>query len=171
MEIKKENILISKCLCNKKCRYDAKITFNKSYDLLTKYFNLIEVCPETDGGLTCPRDPCEIKFTNLNLTNVNIKDFDIQTKEGISKKLEYSKGCEIARKLAIKNKVKYAILKEKSPSCGVNKVYDGSFTKTLINKNGLLFEYLKDLGIQIISSENLDSFLESYIKEKENNNK
>ena len=49
-----------------------------------------------------------------------------------------------------------AILKEKSPSCGCGKVYDGTFTGTLINGDGITARLLKEHGIKITGETTLD---------------
>ena len=49
-----------------------------------------------------------------------------------------------------------AILKEKSPSCGCGKVYDGTFTGTLINGDGITARLLKEHGTKITGETTLD---------------
>ena len=51
--------------------------------------------------------------------------------------------------------VEKALLKESSPSCGVNKIYDGSFTHKKINGSGITTRLLKDNEIEIISEDDL----------------
>ena len=47
------------------------------------------------------------------------------------------------------------ILKSRSPSCGKDKNYDGTFTNTLIDRDGVTAELLRKNGIEIISSDDL----------------
>ena len=49
-----------------------------------------------------------------------------------------------------------AILKEKSPSCGCGKIYDGKFTGTLIDGDGITARLLKEHGIKITGETSLD---------------
>ena len=49
--------------------------------------------------------------------------------------------------------VKTAILKSKSPSCGIGKVYDGSFTKKLKTGDGIL------VALKILEILNMDQHL------------
>lgn len=163
MEKTKKVALISRCLCNELCRYDGKIVENSIYKKLNELFTLIKVCPEVDGGLNVPRDPCEIQVAdNKKLylyDNFTKQNFDIVTQDGSSKLYFYKRGCLLARKLAIETNASYAFLKEKSPSCGVKYIYDGSFKRKLVDQNGLLVEYLKDLNITIVSSDDLEKFI------------
>jgi uncharacterized protein YbbK (DUF523 family) len=50
---------------------------------------------------------------------------------------------------------KEAILKARSPSCGVGKIYDGSFTKKIIAGDGVFAGLLKSSGITVRSEEEL----------------
>lgn len=163
MEKTKKVALISRCLCNELCRYDGKIVENSIYKKLNELFTFIKVCPEVDGGLNVPRDPCEIQVAdNKKLylyDNFTKQNFDIVTQDGSSKLYFYKRGCLLARKLAIETNASYAFLKEKSPSCGVKYIYDGSFKRKLVDQNGLLVEYLKDLNINIVSSDDLEKFI------------
>ena len=77
------NILVSACLLGEACRYDGKSKGDERVIALSKEHNLIPVCPERDGGLSIPRDPCE-----------RIGD-KVLTKEGKDCTKEYQKGAEI----------------------------------------------------------------------------
>ena len=52
--------------------------------------------------------------------------------------------------------IKKAILKSKSPSCGLGKIYDGTFSNNLIDGNGILTEMLVSSGVEVISSEEFE---------------
>ncbi|MBQ8954434.1 MAG: DUF523 domain-containing protein, partial [Clostridia bacterium] len=52
-----------------------------------------------------------------------------------------------------------AILKEKSPSCGSGRVYDGSFTGTLTEGDGTAAALLRANGIQVLGETEADAFL------------
>ena len=74
-------------------------------------------------------------------------------KDGRDVTKEYEKGAEEVLRLAKEMNIKKAILKSRSPSCGVGTIYDGTFTKTKIEGNGVTAELLKENGIEIISSD------------------
>lgn len=132
------NILISACLLGVDCRYDASAkTIPELENLMSKH-TLIPVCPEQLGGLSTPRSPAEIKG-----------DLVIN-KDGVDVTEEFAKGAEETLKIAKLYNCEYAILKERSPSCGSKKVYDGTFSKTIIDGDGFAAKLLKENGIKVI---------------------
>lgn len=143
------NVLVSACLLGADCRYDGKNCFNEDILLLKDKCNFIPICPEQMGGLPTPRVPAEI--VNGKLIN----------KEGKDVSLEYNKGRQIALEFAKLNNCKYAILKQKSPSCGCGVVYDGSFSGKLINGNGNTTKLLMESGIKVYP----DTEIKTFIKE------
>ena len=140
------NVLISRCLLGINCRYDGKNNEIKNLKEKFPQINFIDVCPEVDSGMKTPRKPCEIK--NSKVINIDGKDF---TKN-------FKKGGEIALKICKKNKIKLALLKAKSPSCGKDLIYDGNFNKNLIKADGITCQILKENGIIIFSEKELDDF-------------
>ncbi len=133
--------VVSACLCGEKSRYDGKIIVSEKIKKLVDEGKAIMVCPETAGGLSVPRLPCEIKNERvINTGSEDMTDFFIQ---GAHKVLETAK----------KYGIKKAILKEKSPSCGSRCIYDGTFSKTLIPGEGMTTKLLRSNGIEVISDE------------------
>ncbi len=133
------NVLISACLLGVACRYDG---VSKKYDgienLIGKY-NLIPVCPEIMGGLKTPRNPAEI------VGECVVCD------DGADVTAQYLKGANEALRLAKMFSCKLAILKANSPSCGNAKIYDGTFTHTLIDGMGMTARLLSANGIKVIN--------------------
>ncbi len=146
--MKREKILISACLTGEKVTY--KGTSNKSpyFEALLEKYDLVPFCPEVEGGLKVPRSPSEIKGDKV--INEKSKDVSDNYKEGASKAVML---CELLG-------IKKAILKEKSPSCGVHQVYDGSFTHTLIDGKGITTTALEKKGIKVYSEEEIPLLLE-----------
>ena len=138
------NILISGCLLGLKCRYDAKEKKLPEIEKLIEVYNLIPVCPEQLGGLPTPRIPAE---------RVNNK---VVNQAGVDVTKEYQLGAEEALKIAKLYNCKKAILKEKSPSCGCGKIYDGTFSKNLIVGNGVTADLLLKNGIEIFGESKID---------------
>ena len=62
----------------------------------------------------------------------------------------YIRGAEEALRLAEIFQCKTAILKERSPSCGAGKIYNGSFSKTLKDGNGIAADLLIKHGIRVL---------------------
>lgn len=139
-----KNIVVSACLLGIACRYDGKEKKVAEVLELTKKYNLIPVCPEQLGGLPTPRIPCEIvgdKAINQN---------------GVDYTQEYVKGAYESLKIAKIYNSHIAILKEKSPSCGCKQIYDGTFSKTLIDKKGITAKLFDDNKITVIGESELE---------------
>ena len=133
------NVLVSACLLGLKCRYDGND--NKSDELIKVIsigYNLIPVCPEQLGGLSTPRKPAEIIEGRV----INIDNEDV-TKN-------FFNGANEVLKLVKLYKTELAVLKERSPSCGFGKIYDGTFSKMVINGNGVCADLLYNNGVKII---------------------
>lgn len=147
-------ILISSCLVGVNCRYNGKNSFNNKVQEIFLNNQSICLCPETLGGLSTPRKPCEIINSNGNLL-VLTKDKNDCTKE-------YFKGANLILKICLELNVSIAILKSKSPACGLGKIFDGSHTNKLIDGNGILANLLLENNIAIYD-ERLLNFTQ-YIK-------
>ena len=133
------NILVSACLLGVACRYDGKSKEVTRIRQLLKNHNLIPICPEQLGGLPTPRVPSE----RINNRVINKNSIDVT--------LEYQRGAEEALRIAKIFDCSLAILKEKSPSCGCGKIYDGSFSKTLIDGNGTTAELFLKNNIKVLN--------------------
>jgi uncharacterized protein YbbK (DUF523 family) len=140
---KRETILVSACLLGLKTKYDGKSNFNKKVLKLTKKAILVPVCPEILGGLSIPREPAEQRKKK------------VITKSGKDVTENFKKGAKEVLRIAKILKIKKAILKQKSPSCGSGKIYDGSFSGKVIEGDGILTFLLKKHKIKVISEEDL----------------
>lgn len=135
--------ICSACLLGLRCRYDGKSKPNQKVIDLTKKEILIPVCPEQLGGLPTPREKSEIRNGH------------VITQSGKDVTFNFKKGAEEVLKLTKILKIKEAILKQKSPSCGSGKIYDGSFTDKLIKGDGITTALLKKHNIKVITEEDL----------------
>jgi uncharacterized protein YbbK (DUF523 family) len=135
----KEKLLISACLCGKNTKYNGGNNLISNLGKIEENFELFLVCPESDGGLTTPRNPSEQQGEKV----VSNKGVDVTT--------EFNLGAKIALDVALKNNIKYALLKESSPSCGTNLIYDGTFSGKKINGMGVAAKLLKENGILVFS--------------------
>ena len=134
----KEKILVSSCLLGLNCKYDGGNNYSKKVNEFLKDYEVVPVCPEIMGGLPTPRASSEI-FKNK-----------VITKEGKDVTKQYKKGAEECLFLAKKYNIKKALLKLRSPSCGSDEIYDGTFSHTLTEGDGITAKLLKDNGIEII---------------------
>jgi len=99
---------------------------------------VISICPEVLGGLSIPREAAEI---------VNGK---VSHKDGTSVDKEFRRGAETALKIIKEQQVDFVILQSRSPSCGVNTIYDGSFSGKIISGQGVFANLLQKNGIKVI---------------------
>ena len=135
-------ILISACLVGAPVRYDGKSN-QIDHDILKKWQNkdiLLPICPEVSGGLSTPRDPAEIQIDGV-----------VKTQAGIDVTNQFKLGAETALKQALKYNIKIAILTEKSPSCASQFIYDGQFSRHLIEGKGLTAQLLEKNGIKVFN--------------------
>ncbi len=151
-------ILISSCLIGLNVRYDAKSNKVESLVKLVKEGRAIFLCPEQLGGLSTPRIPAEIEFTKTasDVLNGTAK---IIGRDGSDLTNEFIKGAEATLKVCQELGITIAILKERSPSCGSNMVYDGTFMGNKISGQGLTTELLRRNGIKVYSEENFPNDL------------
>ena len=131
------NILVSSCLCGVNCKYNGGNNEDKRVAKLMDTHTVICVCPEVLGGLSTPRTPAEIVGDR------------VVTKDGEDVTEAFYKGAEKALEAAEKYNVDMAILKANSPSCGCGKVYDGTFSKTLVEGDGVFAKMLKEKNIKV----------------------
>ena len=67
--------------------------------------------------------------------------------EGKDVTAEFLAGAQKALRVAQRWDIKEAILKTRSPSCGVGQIYDGSFSGRLVEGDGVTAALLKREGI------------------------
>ena len=139
-----KTILISACLLGCKTRYDGRSVPNEAAIALSKKYHLVPICPEIYGGLPTPRVPSE-----------RISD-KVMMKDGTDVTENYRRGAEATLALAKMMNAEIAVLKEKSPSCGVGKIYDGTFSGTLTDGYGVTAELLSLNGIRVIGESEID---------------
>ncbi len=134
------SIAISSCLMGVFCKYNGgNNLFLPLHDLLQE--SAVLVCPEVLGGLSIPRPCSEIRHHRV----INEKGQDVTE--------AFRCGAKKALQIAKERNCTLAILKEKSPSCGFRKVYDGTFTHTLTEGNGIAAELFDQSGIPVITEQ------------------
>lgn len=141
--------LISACLCGVNCKYNGLNNYNEICDKLFTSGKAILVCPEQLGGLPTPRIPSEIIGESSNILNYN--NGSVIDKNGNDVTPQFVKGAKETLQIAKKLNIKKAILKDGSPSCGVNYIYNGNFNGSKIKGMGLTAQLLKESSIDIIS--------------------
>ena len=141
-------ILVSACLLGENCKYSGGNNLSEKLVELLKGHEVVPVCPEVLGGLSIPRAPGEIV------------EGIVRNSDGTSVDNEYRLGAEIALGKAIEQGIDFAVLQSRSPSCGVGKIYDGTFSHKLIPGNGVFSQLLIENEITVYD-------VADYLKEKE----
>jgi len=148
-------ILVSACLLGVNCKYDGSNNLNKNVlRFLSDKGGFIAVCPELLGGLSIPRGPYEI--TGGTGKEVNVRRASVRSDKGGDVTEEFLRGAAEALMIAEQNGVRLAILKARSPSCGVGRIYDGTFSGIQIEGDGVTAALFRKKGIKLVSDENLN---------------
>ena len=140
-------LAISACLAGVPCSYSGKAKPVEHLDELRERYRLIYVCPETLGGLPTPRVPSEIQGDRVVM------------KDGTDVTEAFEKGAKAALEKARCSGCGKALLKEKSPSCGFGAVYDGTFSGTLVEGNGLAAALFSKAGIEVYGESRVGELL------------
>ena len=136
-------ILVSACLLGENCKYNGGNNYCPAVAEYVKDKEVIRVCPEMQAGYGCPRIPIEI--VDGVLYNRDGNNVDAPMRNAIR---------EILSQLREED-IQCAILKARSPTCGVHQVYDGTFSGKLIDGMGLFAQALKDAGYQVLDDEEI----------------
>lgn len=142
-----EKILISACLVGDNTKYNGGNNLHPLIDQLLLKYDLIPFCGEQQGGLGTPRRPSEI--INGKVINDRGKDMTSHYIDGAKKALAI---CQYLN-------IHIAILKENSPMCGVNNIYDGTFTNKKINGQGILTQLLIKNNIKVYNEDNIEELI------------
>lgn len=145
-----EAILVSACLLGEKCRYNCGHSLDPVLIESLKQVKVIPVCPEVLGGLPVPREPSEIMGGDGVMV---LKGKAEVRKENSTQDLTpfFLEGANKTWRLAKTFDVKTAVFKEKSPSCGVTLIYDGSFQGRLHPGAGVTTALLRKKGVLVYS--------------------
>ncbi len=146
----KEIYLISACLLGINCRYNGTSSRILELERLIGSGRLIPICPEVLGGLDTPREPCEI----ITQTNGSLK---VMSQRGLDCTSEFQNGAQKVLEMAKVYHVKKVILKANSPSCGSGHIYDGTFSRKLIEGDGLTSKLLLENDIEVYNETNWGS--------------
>ena len=159
-------ILISACLLGEDVRYDggnSSIAYEPSFTFSQKELfmdilcdnEIFSICPEVSGGLGIPREPAEIVSAE--------KPFKVLTKSQEDVTVNFLLGAKNSLELCQNENIKVALLKSKSPSCGNIEVYDGTFSSSLVQGQGLTVKLLEQNGIKVFNETQLKE-LNKFIK-------
>lgn len=138
-------IIVSACLAGQKCRYNGTSASDPEVIALVESGQAIPVCPELLAGFSIPRPPAEIKTQSDGTQKV------ITAENGQDLTEQFEQGAQKATQIAQQYGCTKALLKSKSPSCGYQTIYDGTFSGTMTTGHGFFTKKLLDLGLEIES--------------------
>ena len=136
-------IAVSACLLGHDCKYNGGN--NRSQKVLDyiEGHEVIPVCPEVAGGLPVPRVPVELMDGRaINRNGEDVTDF-------------FRRGVELTMEKLADQNIDLAILQPRSPSCGCKQIYDGTFSKTLIDGKGMFAQALSDADIPLMDGDDV----------------
>ena len=137
-------VLVSACLLGENCKYNGGNNYNPAVAEFVKDKEVLPICPEMMAGMGCPRTPIEIVDGVLMDRNGN--NVDAAMRQAVAQAMEMIR----------KEDIQCAVLQSRSPTCGVNQIYDGSFSGKLIEGSGVLAQALKAAGYQVIDAEDVE---------------
>ena len=138
-------VAVSACLLGQNCKYNGGNNRNEAVLRFLEGKEVIPVCPEVLGGLLVPRIPAEIR------------DGVAWNAEGRNVDKEFKRGVELTLAALEEEDIDLAVLQSRSPTCGVKQIYDGTFTGTLIEGQGLLAKALMEKGYKVIDAEDIST--------------
>ena len=136
--------MVSACLLGFRCNHVGAASPSAAVAALAAAHDLVPVCPEVAGGLSVPRVAAELQ-----------PDGTVRTCDGDDVTAAYRRGAAVAVSAARAAGASSAVLKARSPSCGTDEVYDGSFTRTRVPGAGVTARALRDAGMPVRSEDDV----------------
>ena len=153
-------ILVSACLLGEKVRYNGAAA-SSSHPVLAQWLadgRVVPFCPELAGGLGVPRPPAEIQGGGGDA----VLDGRALVVTNVSRDVtgSFLRGAQLALAAARAQNVRIAVLKEGSPSCGSEFIYDGTFSGRRKAGEGVTAALLARHGIRVFGDTRLDEAAE-----------
>lgn len=137
----KMKVLVSACIMGENCKYNGKNNRNDAVIAFLKDKEVVRICPELLAGMPIPR-PCA-ELVNGVVTDDSGRNVDAA----------YRRAVELAMSGIRPEEFDLVILQSRSPTCGVNQIYDGSFTGRLVPGQGLFAKALTERGCKVVDAE------------------
>ena len=150
-------LVVSACLLGVACNHEGRGSWRPVVEELAKRYRLVPVCPEVLGGLTTPRPAAEI--SGGDGADVLAGSARVVNVEGGDVTAAYRRGAEAAVEVARAAGATHAVLKARSPSCGSSRIYDGTFSRRLVEGQGVTAAALRAAGVEVCSDEEAASAL------------
>jgi uncharacterized protein YbbK (DUF523 family) len=148
-----DGYLVSACLLGICTRYDGGCCPVPQLIQLAARGLAVPVCPEVAGGLPIPRPPAEI----IGGDGQAVLDGQarVLTIDGQDVTEAFLTGARQALETAQRLGIRRAVLKDDSPSCGLRRIYDGTFSERMVPGQGVTAALLQRNGITVLSEEDL----------------
>jgi uncharacterized protein YbbK (DUF523 family) len=148
-------ILVSACLLGENCTYKGGNNRNPAVEEYVSRYEYILFCPEVVGGMPIPRPPCELPRGRADTVLAGTEKIFDRNGQDVSQQVLI--GAEQACALCRQHHIRVAVLREGSPSCGVHRVHDGSFSGRVIPGSGITATRLRQEGVTVISEEDISA--------------
>ncbi|MNJ45902.1 hypothetical protein D3C77_410150 [compost metagenome] len=148
-------ILVSSCLAGMKVRYNGSDSLHDTIASWIQQGVAIPVCPELLGGFSTPREPAEI--IGGTGEDVIAGTARVVSKSGQDVTEMYMDGAKQVLEMTQNLGITMVVLKEYSPSCGSQMIYDGTFGNHKIAGEGVTTALLRQAGIKVISESQLEN--------------
>lgn len=144
-------LLVSACLVGLCTRLDGTCRSFPAVVALAAGHCLVPVCPEQLGGAPTPRPPAEI----VGGAGAEVLDgrARVFTNAGADVTEVYLRGARQVLAAARLSGAAVAVLKARSPSCGVDATYDGTFSHSLQPGSGVAAALLAREGLVLHTEE------------------
>ncbi|MEQ5125403.1 DUF523 domain-containing protein [Providencia alcalifaciens] len=155
-----KKILVSACLMGHSVRYNgtAKAHLQTVLARLHEDQRLVIFCPELAAGLPTPRLPVEIiSATGYEVMQGKAKMVE---KTGNDVTQQYQLAAWLALRRAEEEGCVAALLTDGSPTCGVNQIYDGTFSGKTIQGMGVATTLLSQSGVSVFSHSEIDELVQ-----------
>jgi uncharacterized protein YbbK (DUF523 family) len=137
----KDVIVVSACLCGIRCRFDGRDKkMEETVARVAGNDEILPLCPEVLAGFGTPRPAISFSADGKKATDSKGQDVT-QTLDA---------GARLADLFAQEAGAKRALLKERSPSCGVKKVFG---PEGPMDGQGRFAARLEKRGLKVISEE------------------
>jgi len=149
-----QKILVSACLLGEKVRYDGGHSRVSALEQWQTQGRIVPICPEVAGGLPVPRPAAEVESGDSDPV-LRGRGF-VRSMDGQDVTDAFIDGAERALALCFRHRIRVAVLKEGSPSCGTSLVNSGNFSNIKVDGMGVTARLLSRHGISVFSELHLD---------------
>lgn len=144
-------VLVSACLLGEAVRYDGRSQRSEKVLAALEGKEVVPICPEVGSGLPIPRPPVDLSGgTGVDVWAGRARALEREAR--VDRTEDFQRGARLALEATRRFGITVALLKEKSPSCGSQRVYESG---TLRPGEGITTALLRAEGLTVLSDEDL----------------